>query len=260
MAGLFDKQAEVYLDARPNYPAQWYSMLADRTLFHSRAWDVGTGNGQAAIAVAEHYEKVIGTDVSEAQLKCATQHPRVQYIQTPLSLSNDELISLIGGEGSADLVTVAQAVHWFDLPNFYSIVTRLLRKPGGLFAVWGYNDIVVSPAFDPVMKRFHDTTLPYWNQNIKYIFDAYKTLPFPFQDVGLGCEGKPLQLDIPKQLSFEGFIRMLKSWSAVMTAKENGVDLLPEEMVKDFETAWGGPDLVRSVTYKAFMLAGKPLE
>lgn len=52
MAGLFDKQAEVYLDARPNYPAQWYSMLADQTLFHSLAWDVGTGNGQAAIAVS----------------------------------------------------------------------------------------------------------------------------------------------------------------------------------------------------------------
>lgn len=260
MAGLFDKQAEVYLDARPNYPAQWYSMLADRTLFHSLAWDVGTGNGQAAISVAEHYDKVIGTDVSEPQLKCAMPHTRVHYIQTPLSLSSDEIVSLIGGEDSVDLVTVAQALHWFDLPIFYSIVTRLLRKPGGLFAVWGYNDIVVSPTFDPVMKRFHDTTLPYWNQNIKYIFDGYKTLPFPFQDVGLGCQGKPLQLDIPKQLSFEGFIGMLKSWSAVITAKENGVDLLPEDMVKDFETAWGGPDLVRSVTYKAFMLAGKPLE
>lgn len=198
--------------------------------------------------------------MSEAQLKCATLHPRVQYIYTPLSLSDDEIVSLIGSDNSVDLVTVAQAVHWFDLPKFYSIVTRLVRKPGGLFAVWGYNDIVVSPTFDPVMKRFHDTTLPYWNQNIKYIFDGYQTLPFPFQDVGLGCEGKPLQLDIPKQLSFEGFIRMLKSWSAVITAKENGVDLLSESMVKDFETAWGGPKLVRSVAYKAFMLAGKPLE
>lgn len=210
--------------------------------------------------VAEHYEKVIGSDVSENQLKCAVQHPRVQYIQTPLSLSEDELVALIGGEGCVDLVTVAQAVHWFDLPNFYSTVTRLLRKPGGgILAVWGYNDIVVSPTFDPVMKSFHDTTLPYWNPNIKHIFDGYHTLPFPFENVGLGSQGNPLSLDIPKHLSFEGFIGMLKSWSAVITAKEKGVDLLSEDVVKDMESAWGGPKLVRSVVYKAFMLAGKPL-
>ena len=75
-------------------------------------------------------------------------------------------------------------------------MTRLLRKPGGIIVVWGYSDIVVSPIFDPVMKHFHDTTLPYWNPKIQYIFDAYKTLPFPFESVGLGCEGKPQPLDI----------------------------------------------------------------
>lgn len=52
MAGLFDKQADAYLDARPTYPADWYSMLADRTSSHSLAWDIGTGNGQAAIGVS----------------------------------------------------------------------------------------------------------------------------------------------------------------------------------------------------------------
>ncbi|GMI98093.1 hypothetical protein like AT5G10830 [Hibiscus trionum] len=257
MAGLFDQQADLYLDARPTYPADWYSMLAARTPRHSLAWDVGTGNGQAAIGVAEHYDQVIGTDVSEAQLQHAIPHPKVRYLYTPSSISDEELLSSIGGENSVDLITVAQAVHWFDLPKFYSLVTRLLRRPGGTLAVWCYNDIVVSPTFDPVMKRFHDTTLPYWNPNIKYLFDGYKTLPFPFESVGLGSEGKPLALDIPKKLSFEGFLRMLRSWSAVVTAKDQGVDLLPENVVKGFESAWGGPHLVRSVAYKAFMLAGK---
>ncbi|CAL5368899.1 unnamed protein product [Camellia sinensis] len=265
MAALFDKQAELYLDARPNYPRQWYSLLADRTSLHSLAWDVGTGNGQAALGiaghelmrVAEHYEKVFGTDVSEAQLKCAMPHPRVKYLHTPLSLSDDELVNLIGVDNSVDLVTVAQAVHWFDLPRFYSIVTRLLRKPGGVIAVWGYNDIAVNPEFDPVMKRFHDTTLPFWHPNIQYIFDGYRTLPFPFESIGLGSEGEPLALNIPKELSFDGFLGMVRSWSAVITAKETGVDLLPSEVVKEFECAWGGSKLVRSVVYKGFMLAGK---
>ena len=208
--------------------------------------------------VAEHYEQVIATDVSEAQLKCAIPHPRVKYLHTPLSLPDDEIVRLIGGEGSVDLVTVAQAVHWFDLPTFYPLVARLLRKPGGVFAVWGYNDIAVSPTFDPVMKRFHDTTLTFWNEKIQCIFvDGYKTLPFPFESVGLGREGQPVSLDIHKKLSFDGFLRMLRSWSAVTTAKDRGIDLLSERVVKEFETAWGGSQVVPSVTYKAFMLEGK---
>ena len=84
-------------------------------------------------------------------------------------------MDLIGGENSVDLVTVAAAVHWFELPKFYSLVTRLLRKPGGVIAVWRYYEIAVSPIFDPITKRFHDSTLPYWNPKIQYIFDSYKT-------------------------------------------------------------------------------------
>ncbi|KAL8242268.1 hypothetical protein R6Q59_012570 [Mikania micrantha] len=257
MAGLFDKQAEAYLDARPTYPADWYSMLADRTSSHSLAWDVGTGNGQAAIGVAEHFAQVIGTDVSEAQLKLAKPHPRIRYLHTPLSLSDDDLVNLIGGENSVDLVTVAQAVHWFDLPRFYSVISRVLRKPDGIIAVWGYNNFAITTEIDEALKRFHHTTIPYWNHNIKYVFDGYQSLPFPFDDIGLGFEGSPLKIDIPKELSFEGVVAMLRSWSAVATAKEKGVDLLDENVVQELENVWGGSELVRHMAYKGFMLAGK---
>ncbi|XP_010270319.1 PREDICTED: putative methyltransferase DDB_G0268948 [Nelumbo nucifera] len=257
MAGLFDRQADVYVDARPTYPSEWYSMLAAVTPRRTLAWDVGTGNGQAALGVAEHYEQVIGTDVSEAQLKRAMPHPRVRYVHTPPSISDEEIISVVGGENSVDLVTVAQAVHWFDLPNFYSLVARLLRKPGGVLAIWGYNDCTVNPEFDLVFKRFHDTTLDFWDPRIQHIFDGYSTLSFPFESVGLGSEGKPLMLDMPIETSFDGFIGMVRSWSMVATTKERGVDLLSEEVVKELEIAWGGSELIQTVIYKAFMLAGK---
>lgn len=207
--------------------------------------------------VVEYFDKVIATDASESQLQRAMAHPRVQYIHTPLTFTDDDIVSLFGDENSVDLVTVAQGVHWFDLPNLYSLVSRLLRKPGGVFAVWCYNHVEVSPTFDPLALKFHDTTLPFWDPNIKYVFDGYKALPFPFETVGFGSEGDPLPLEIPKELSFEGFLRMLRSWSAVTTAKDQGVDLLNEKTVKELESAWGGPKLVRSVVYKAFMLAGK---
>ncbi|KAJ0040390.1 hypothetical protein Pint_27398 [Pistacia integerrima] len=257
MAGLFDNQAEIYLDARPNYPSDWYSKLSDLTLHHSLAWDVGTGNGQAAVSVAEHYERVIGTDISKAQLKYTIPHPRVQYKHTPSSMSENELVALIGGDNSVDLVTVAEAVHWFDLQKFYSIVTRVLKKPGGIIAVWGYNKLQVNPEFDRVKKELHDATMAFWNPKVSYLFEGYKTLAFPFESVGLGFEGEPMALEIPKKLSFEGFLRVVKSSSAFASAMEQGVDLLSENLVKKLENAWGGQDLIRSVTYKAFMLAGK---
>ncbi|KAK4393718.1 putative methyltransferase DDB [Sesamum angolense] len=257
MAGLFEKQAEMYLDARPTYPAEWYKMLAELTAHHSLAWDVGTGNGQAALGVAEHYEQVIATDVSESQLKFAMQHPRIRYLHTPLSMSDDELVNLIGTEGSVDLITVAQAVHWFDLPRFYSVASRLLRKPTGVLTVWGYGIMNINPTFDAAVKHWFESTLPYWNSKIELLSGGYKELPFPFESVGLGSEGNPVALDIPKELSFEGVVRMLRSWSAVQTAKEQGVDLLSEDVVQELEAAWGGANVVRCVVYKGFMLAGK---
>ncbi|KAJ6917099.1 hypothetical protein NC652_019473 [Populus alba x Populus x berolinensis] len=146
-------------------------MLAALTPDHSLAWDVGTGNGQA---VAEHYKQEIATDISEEQLKRAIPHPRVHYLQTPLTMSDDELVHLLGGENSVDLITVASAVHWFDLEKFYPIVKRVLRKPGG------------------------------------HALECYKTLPFPFESV-----------------------------------------------VQELESARGGPEVVRTVIYKTYMLAGK---
>lgn len=142
MAGLFDKQAEIYLQARPTYPPEWFSLFAERTTHHSLAWDAGTGNGQAAVAVANHYNQVIATDVSQAQLSFAKPHPKIKYLHTPLSMSDDELVTLLGGEGSVDLVIVATAIHYFDLDRFYNIVNRVLRKPGGLIAVWRYSKFI----------------------------------------------------------------------------------------------------------------------
>lgn len=258
MAGLFDRQAEVYADARPTYPPEWYARLSELTGRHDRAWDAGTGNGQAAVSVAEHYDHVIATDVSDAQLKLASPHPKVRYCKTTSSISEEELVSLVGGEDSIDLITVAQAVHWFNLPTFYAAVNRVLRKPRGVIAVWGYSEFSVNPAFDAVQKRFYGTTIPYWDRNIQLLFNGYRSLPFPFDPVGFGCEGSPIAMDMKKDTSFHGLMGVLRSWSAVVKAKDQGVDLLSDSVLEEMEKAWGGSNVVREVTYKIFMLAGTP--
>ncbi|XP_043719146.1 putative methyltransferase DDB_G0268948 [Telopea speciosissima] len=258
MAGLFDRQAEAYANTRPTYPSEWYSKIAALTPNRTLAWDVGTGNGQAATGIAEHYEQVIATDVSKPQLNHAIQHPKVRYVHTPLSMSKDELASLVGGEGSVDLITVAEAVHWFDLPSFYSLVNHVLRKPGGVIVVWGYKTCTVDPDFDSVMERFRETTVPFFHPNNRYLSDFYCTLPFPFESIGVGSEGNPLMLDLPQEFSFDGLVKWLSTWSAVPVAKERGVDLLNEDVVKELERAWGASNLTRTVIHKAFMIAGKP--
>nr|XP_018630292.1 uncharacterized protein LOC104108014 [Nicotiana tomentosiformis] len=106
--------------------------------------------------------------------------------------------------------------------RFYSIANRVLTKPGGIIAVWGYTTMSVSSEFDQKMKSFLDSTLAYWHPNAKFLFDRYRTLPFPFESVVLGSEGNPIPVDMQKEMSFEGFFAWLKSWSAINTAKEKG--------------------------------------
>ncbi|KAI6699899.1 hypothetical protein NL676_014223 [Syzygium grande] len=103
--------------------------------------------------VAEHYERVIATDVGEAQLIFAMPHPRVHYVHTPQSMLEDEMVALMGGNNRVDLITVATAGHWFDLPKFYKLAKCLLRKPGGILAVWAYNDIIVNPEFNTAAEE-----------------------------------------------------------------------------------------------------------
>lgn len=256
MAGLFTEQAAVYAAARPVYPKDLFAKLAALTAHRSLAWDVGTGNGQAAISVAEHFDSVLATDVSAEQLRHAVPHPKVRYLHTPDATPGDDLVAALGGEGCVDLITVAEAVHWFDLPAFYGVANRVLRKPGGVIAVWAYN-YRVSPIED-MMARFFHTTLPYRNSRARYVIDGYRNLPFPFDDVGLGREGEPAGLDMEHETSFAGLVGMLRSSSAVTTARQQGVDLLDERAVKELEEEWGGASLIRKVTYMAFLLAGTP--
>ncbi|KAJ7546914.1 hypothetical protein O6H91_08G060600 [Diphasiastrum complanatum] len=57
MAGLFDKQSDLYAAARPNYPDSLFALLTSLTRHHYLAWDVGTGNGHAAVDVGGSTER-----------------------------------------------------------------------------------------------------------------------------------------------------------------------------------------------------------
>ena len=121
----FSGHAAEYATYRPRYPAALFVWLAQQCEQRDRGWDCATGNGQAAIALADHFQQVMATDASAEQLQQAPAHPQVTYRVALAATSGLDAHSL-------DLVTVAQAVHWFDLETFYREVKRVLKPRGGV--------------------------------------------------------------------------------------------------------------------------------
>jgi len=143
----FSKQASDYAKFRPQYPPELFKYLGAIAPQRKLAWDCGTGNGQAAVALASVFERVIATDASEAQIANAEAHARVEYRVAPAETSGIE-------SDTMDLVMVAQALHWFDLDRFYAEVKRVL-KPNGIIAASAYNLLKIAPAIDEIVNRYY---------------------------------------------------------------------------------------------------------
>jgi ubiquinone/menaquinone biosynthesis C-methylase UbiE len=143
----FSKQAADYAKFRPRYPKELFRRLASIAPDTQLAWDCATGTGQAAIELAEFFDRVIATDASEKQIANAERHPRVEYRAATAEESGLDAASV-------DLVTVAQALHWFDLDRFYAEVRRVL-KPQGLLAATAYKLAKISPEIDLIVNHYY---------------------------------------------------------------------------------------------------------
>ncbi len=240
----FSNHADLYAKYRPTYPSTLYQQLAQLTEGHALAWDCGTGNGQAAVALANHYAQVHATDASQQQIEKATPHPKVAYAVAPAEqcpLPNH----------SVDLVSVAQAIHWFNFEGFYAEVRRVC-KPGALVAAWTYTVFQVTDAVDAVVKHFYENiTGPYWPPERRYIDAAYATIPFPFEVVPFPA------LTLETHWTLHDVVNYLSTWSAVQRYKNakgsNPLPLIEHELTQ----AWGNPSQRRLVQWPLHMLCGR---
>ncbi|MBA3848682.1 MAG: SAM-dependent methyltransferase [Opitutus sp.] len=238
----FSNQAAVYAQSRPTYPAALYAELARLAPSRGLAWDCGTGNGQAAVALAEHFRQVIATEPSAAQLAKALPHARVVYRQSA------ELAPAVC-DGTVDLVTAAQAAHWFDRPKFYAEAKRVLR-PGGIIALWSYWLGRVTPEIDRIVDRFHhETTGPCWPPERRHVENRYGDFDFPFAELPFPA------LAITREWTAGEMSAFLSSWSAVdRYRRERGEDPMPA-VTADLRAAWGGER--RIVTWQMFGRLGR---
>jgi SAM-dependent methyltransferase len=212
----FARQAARYADARPDYPEALYDALAAAAPGRALAWDCGAGSGQASVPLARRFAAVVATDASRAQLAHARRAPGVHYVA-----ARAEACPL--ADGAADLVTVAQALHWFDLPAFYA-ETRRAARPGGVVAAWTYGDARLDdPHADALLAAYDRAVVGAdWPPERAHVRDGYRSLAFPFA---------PLALDVPaaveRSWTADELLAYLATWSAtVRHAERTGRDPL----------------------------------
>ena len=240
----FSVGSDRYARFRPTYPAELFRWLASLAPDLHVAWDCATGTGQAAVALADHFDRVIASDVSAEQVRNAAPHTKVSYA---VGLAESSPLA----EDSVDIVTVAQALHWFDLERFHAEVGRIL-KPGGVLAAWAYDFFTVSLDFDGVLREaVLDPIFPFWSTVNHLIFAGYRTIPFPFAEI----ETPAFSIEVT--WSLDELCGYLSTWSAVKRQiAERGTD--PLAAARDrLASAWGDGVSRRSIRMPLHLRVGR---
>lgn len=209
----FSHNSANYLQYRPSYPSALFEFITKHCENKDLAVDVGTGNGQAASELGNRFKKVIGYDPSAEQIKVAIPHSNVEY-----RIGKAECLDL--ESNSVDLLTVAQAIHWFDFDLFFNEVSRVV-KPKGVFAFWTYLKPVFEGEINHSIADFYAAIQPFWPEDRKFVDNGYATINPPFQQIET-----PI-FYIERSFKLEMLLNYFSTWSAVKNVEmKNGVGFI----------------------------------
>jgi ubiquinone/menaquinone biosynthesis C-methylase UbiE len=203
----FSKQAYYYAAYRPVYPEEMYRFIFGHLNRKQFAWDCGTGSGQVAGYLADHFDTVHASDINAEQLKHAVQRKNIEYANVPAEKTGypDRMF---------DLITVAQAIHWFDFDAFYREVRRTAKRDA-LLAVIGYGMLECGSEIDSVIRQLYEDAFgSYYSGCRKYIDEEYRTIPFPFDEI------PSPRFSITVHWTTDQLEGFFNSWSAIQKFKE----------------------------------------
>jgi SAM-dependent methyltransferase len=241
----FSAFANRYADFRPRYPAAIFDYLASIVPRTSLVWDCACGNGQATVDLAERFDRVIATDASGEQIKSATQHPKIEY-----RVATAESSRL--ADSSVALITVAQAVHWFDFDRFFAEVNRILKE-SGVIAIWAYgiNELEGEAVNALVQDYYSNIVGPFWPPERILVEEGYRTIPFPFTEI------VPPTIDMETRWDLDALLGYFSTWSATNRfIKANGYNPL-ERLNTELSTVWGERERTRTVTWPLSIRVGR---
>lgn len=243
MKDLFSGHAPAYARFRPAYPPAMYVFLNSLIAYPERAWDCGTGNGQVAVALSDRFPEVVATDISESQLAEAPARDNIAYRK----LSAEEADF---PPAYFDLITVAQAAHWFALESFYESARRSL-KPEGLLALIGYGLIesVEEPIDRQIRTLYQDTLGSYWEPERSHVDTHYRSLSFPFREM------EAPRFTIEVDWTAERLAAYLQTWSAAQQYQQTHGEDAVAAFAQQLASSWGHQK-TRRFRFPVFMRVG----
>jgi len=241
----FSDNSNNYNRYRPGYPAELFEYLSSLTTEHQCAWDCATGSGQAAVQQARFFDRVIATDASENQVNHAISGKNIGYVvsyaeQPPFKPE------------SFDLITVAQALHWFDIPTFLNLVKSIL-KPEGILALWSYNLLSVSPQLDEIIYYLYGEILDdYWPDERKYVEVGYSDIEFPLTEI------KPDRtFNMQADWSLSDLIGYLNTWSAVKRYRQANSSEAVDLIIPKLKSVWGNKQNIKTIKWPLNLRIGR---
>ncbi|MCA5004805.1 class I SAM-dependent methyltransferase [Sphingobacterium bovistauri] len=234
MKDHFSTSPEQYAKYRPDYPQTIFDFIYPLLNEKSVAWDCGTGNGQIARELSKDFKLVEATDISKQQLEHAFIAENINYSAQPAEKTNFT-------DNTFDLITVAQAVHWFDFDKFNTEVKRV-GKPNSIIALIGYELFNITPEIDAVINHFYKNIIgPFWLPERKHIQERYQKIPFPFREL------ETPEINNIKLWKYEHLIGYLNTWSAVKHFKEKNKYNPIDDIENDLKNAWGSSEIRRVI-------------
>jgi len=223
-ARYFSSNNADYATYRPTYPTELAERLAKISPSLDCALDIGCGTGQLSVLLGEYFKKVVATDASKVQIEQARSHKNVIYYCT--SAENSNLPT-----NSVDLITVAQASHWFNLDRFYAEVRRIAKYKAVIALItYGVLEVENDKINQIIAEFYHKTIAPFWPPERRHVDEKYQNLNFPFPKIAFP------ELQIERNWILTELLGYIGTWSAVKIAtkqmKTNPMDILSEKLKK----------------------------